>query len=103
MKGLRAALLLGHVVVTGGFDDRNSREEVSVNFVNQMTSLHVQVLEFNEAAETWSEMGRMKKARSYHAVVAVDVNLFCPGIVGQTNKKQGHHQLSPNIDENNLV
>ena len=56
MKGLRAALLLGQVVVTGGYDDRNSREEVSVNFVNQMTSLHVQVLEFNEAAEAWSEM-----------------------------------------------
>ena len=31
----------------------------------------------------------MKKARDYHAVVAVvDVRLFCYGIVGQTNKKQ---------------
>ena len=28
----------------------------------------------------------MEKAREYHGVVEIDVNRFCPGIVGQTNK-----------------
>ena len=46
-----------------------------------------QVLQYNETADTWSEIGGMEKARAYHAVVEVDVALFCPGFVGQTNRK----------------
>ena len=46
-----------------------------------------QVLQYNETAETWSVIGRMEKARVYHAVVEADVALFCPGFVGQTNRK----------------
>ena len=36
----------------------------------------------------------MEKARAYHAVVE-DVALFCPGIVGQTNKKQSPSPQTP--------
>jgi len=61
MNSLRAVRLLEHVVVTGGRDDgRNSRNEV---------------LQYEEITGVWSEIGKMKKARSYHAVV--DVSLFC--------------------------
>merc|ERR1719474_1797256 len=71
MRGLRAALLLEHVVVTGGLDDdRNYRDEV---------------LQYEETTEAWSETGKMKKARDYHAVVEVDVSLFCSDIVGPTS------------------
>ena len=51
-----------------------------------MTSFHVQVLQYEETTGAWSEIGKMKKARNYHAVVAVDKSLYCSGIVGQTNK-----------------
>ena len=47
--------------------------------------IHVQVIQYEEIAGTWSEIGKMKKARYYHSVVEIDVSL-CPGIVGQTNK-----------------
>ena len=90
MYGLRAARLLGHVVVTGGSrDGATSRQEVSLDFYQlSVISFHVQVLQYEETTGAWSEIGKMKKARWYHAVVAVvDVSLFCPGIVGQTNKK----------------
>ena len=54
-----------------------------------MTSRHVQVLQYEETAGAWSDIGKMKKARRLHAVGAVvDASLFCYGIVGQTNKKQ---------------
>ena len=47
------------------------------------------MLQYEETTGAWSEIGKMKKARYDHAVVAVDdVSLFCYGIVGQTNKKQ---------------
>merc|ERR1711962_169241 len=63
MRGLRAARLSERVVVTGGLDDgRNYRDEV---------------LQYEETTEAWSEIGKMKKARDYHAVVEVDVSLFC--------------------------
>ena len=42
------------------------------------------MLQYEETAGAWSEIGRMKKARYYHAVVAVDKSLYCSGIVGQT-------------------
>jgi len=62
--GLRAARLSDHVVVTGGYDGSwASRAEV---------------LQYEETTGVWSEIGKMKKARSYHAVVAVvDVSLYC--------------------------
>ena len=53
-----------------------------------MTSPHVQVLQYEERTGAWSEIGKMKEARNYHAVVEVDASLFCPDIDGQTNKKQ---------------
>ena len=88
MRDLRAAQLLEHVVVTGGrdggWDGGNSTDEVSVDLINQVTSLHVQVPQYEETAGTWSEIGRMKKARQFHAVMAVNVSLFCSNIVGQT-------------------
>ena len=67
MHGLRAAQMLEHVVITGGWDIRSSRNEVSVNFIKQVSSLHVQVLQYKAGA--WSEIGRMKKARNHHAVI----------------------------------
>jgi len=61
MHGLRVAQLSEHVVVTGGqVDRRNFRDEV---------------LQYEETTGAWSEIGRMKKARSHHTVV--DVGLFC--------------------------
>ena len=86
MRDLRAARWLEHVVVTGGrdcgWDGGNSTDEVSVDLINQVTSLHVQVLQYDETAGTWSEIGKMKKARRDHAVVPVDsveLSLYCPG------------------------
>ena len=47
------------------------------------------MLQYEETTETWTEIGKMKKARSWHAIVPVDdVSLFCYGIVGQTNEKR---------------
>jgi len=57
--GLRAARLLGHVVVTGG-NGGGYRDEV---------------LQYEEATGAWSEKGKMKKARYEHAVV--DPSQFC--------------------------
>ena len=88
MKGLKAARLSERVVVTGGWGGGNYRDEVTFRFYQLsnilLTSLHVQVLQYEETAGTWSEIGKMKKARGFHAVVSP----YCPGIVGQTNKKQ---------------
>ena len=54
--------------------------------------LYVQVLQYDGTAGTWSEIGRMQKARYYHAVAEVDGALFCP--VGPTNKITiVHHHL----------
>ena len=80
MAGLRAARSLKQVVVTGGYDG-NPRDEVSVKFINQAQPLYVQVLQYDGTAGTWSEIGRMQKARYYHAVVA-------SGIVGLTDMSQ---------------
>ena len=82
MYGLRAVRSLKQVVVTGGQDGGyNSRDEVSVEFINKARPLYVQVLQYDETAATWSGIGRMQKARYYHAVVA-------SGIVGQTHMGQ---------------
>jgi len=64
MSGLSAVRLSEHIVVTGGYDDgRNNRNEV---------------LQYQETTGLWSEIGKMKKARHNHAVVAVvDKSLFC--------------------------
>jgi len=65
MSGLSAVRLSDRAVVTGGRDGGNTSSEV---------------LQYEETAGAWSEIGKMKKARSSHAVVAVDdVSLFCPG------------------------
>ena len=45
----------------------------------------MQVLQYEEIAGAWSEIGKTEKAREYHGVVEVDVSL-CAGIVAQTNK-----------------
>ena len=83
MYGLRAARSLKQVVVTGGYDDGGiTRDEVSVDFINQARPLYVQVLQYDETARAWSEIGKMKKARRDHAVVPVDsveLSLYCPG------------------------
>ena len=49
---------------------------------------HVQVLQYEETVGTWSKLGKMQKARSYHAVVA-------SGIVGQTYMSQSSLLPSP--------
>ena len=49
---------------------------------------HVQVLQYEETVGTWSKLGQMQKARSYHAVVA-------SGIVGQTYMSQSSLLPSP--------
>ena len=79
MTGLRGARSLKQVVVTGGYDGRNTRDEVSVDFINQARPLYVQVLQYDGTAGTWSEIGRMQKARYYHAVVEVDIGALFSG------------------------
>ena len=50
------------------------------------------MLQYEETTGAWSEIGRVKKARYYHAVVAVDKSLYCPGIVvRQIRKNNCHH------------
>ena len=91
IDGLRAARLK-QVVLTGGYNGRDTRDKVSVEFINKARPLYVQVLQYDGTAGTWSEIGRMQKARHYHAVAEVDGALFCP--VGQTNKITiVHHHL----------
>jgi len=63
MERLRAARLSEHVVVTGGYDGGNRRDEV---------------LQYDEKAGTWSEIGKMKKARRDHAVAGL--SLFCSDV-----------------------
>ena len=86
MRGLRAARLSEHVVFTGGWDGRKYRDEVTFRFLSTISDISscTQVLQYEETAGAWSEIGKMKKARYDHGVVS----LYCPGIVGQTNKKQ---------------
>jgi len=62
LYGLRGARLLGHVVVIGGEVGGGGDE----------------VLQYEETAGAWSEIGKMKKARRLHAVVPVDKSLYCP-------------------------
>jgi len=64
MQGPRAARLSEQVVVTGGsVDGMDGRHEV---------------LQYEETTGAWSEIGKMKKARRGHAVVAVvDKSLYC--------------------------
>ena len=46
------------------------------------------MLQYEETTGAWSEIGRVKKARYYHAVVAVDKSLYCPaGIVVRQIRK----------------
>ena len=78
MYGLRAARSLKQVVVTGGLDG-NRTDEVSVKFINQAQPLYVQVLQYDGTAGTWSEIGRMQKARYCHAVVEVDIGALFSG------------------------
>jgi len=61
MRGvLRAAQLSEHVVVTGGTGPRHK------------------VLQYEETAKAWTEIGKTKR-RSSPAVVPVDVSQYCPG------------------------
>jgi len=60
MYGLRAARLSDRAIVISGQDDYGDRDEV---------------LQYDETTGAWSEIGRMKKARYYHAVV--DLSQFC--------------------------
>ena len=87
MDSLKAARLLEHVVVIGGNYDGNPRDEASLDFY-QLSDIYpcTKVLQYEETTGTWSEIGTMEKGRTGHAVI--DLSLYCPGIVGQTNKKQ---------------
>ena len=84
MYGLRAARSLKQVVVTGGHAEGTKSDEVSVEFINQARPLYVQVLQYDGTAGTWSEIGRMQKARNFHAVIGVDIGAL---FSGQTNIK----------------
>jgi len=71
MAGLKAARFSEHVVVTGG----------EVRTPHDGVQARDEVLQYNRRAGAWPEIGKMKKARKWHAVVAVhDVSLFCYGI-----------------------
>jgi len=69
MSGLRAAFLNGKVVVTGGHDQNPW----------QTSDTYDEVYQYEETAEKWSEIGKMKKARGNHAIVAINLDIFCPG------------------------
>lgn len=58
----KAALLNQHVVLTGGARG-GYRDEV---------------LQYNLSTDTWEEIGKMKMARSLHAVVEVNSGAICP-------------------------
>ena len=58
-----------------------------ISVISQVWYIHVQVLQYEETAGIWSEIGKMKKARVYHGVVEIEVNRFCSGIVGQMSDK----------------
>ena len=33
---------------------------------------------YDEKTEIWSQIGKLKKARRYHALVALDLSVVCP-------------------------
>ena len=50
------------------------------------------MLQYEETTGAWSEIGKMKKARRGHAVVAVvDKSLYCYGIVVSQIRNNCHH------------
>merc|ERR1712032_1786824 len=64
LQGLRAALLNQQVIVIGGWDGSNNRDEV-FQYVNGM----------------WSQMDqKLGRGRSYHAIAEVNLRAVCFGI-----------------------
>ena len=49
------------------------------------------VFHYDEITETWSEIGKIKKARRYHAFVALDLSIVCPTgrLVRQSEENKG--------------
>jgi len=68
-QGLRAAFMNGKVVVTGGY---------FIHFPASTTDTYDEVYQYEETAEIWSEIGKMKKARGNHAIAAINLEIFCP-------------------------
>jgi len=66
MYYLRAAHLNQQVVVTGGQDGRNSRDEV---------------LQYNVEAGTWTQIGTLHRSRSSHAIAEVNLDAVCRPVV----------------------
>ena len=87
LRGLRAARLNQRIVVTGGYDDRNDRDEVILCGSLKMPMWHLarlQVLEYNVEAKTWTEIGNLERGKSFHAIAEI-------GCVGNLNPvKEGN-------------
>ena len=43
-----------------------------------MRFLPVQVFEYDAAAETWSEIGKMERGRWLHALIELNLRALCP-------------------------
>ena len=67
------------------------RYVIGVDLISQVWCINVQVLQYEEAAGTWSEIGKMEKARDWHGVVEIDSSLLCSGIVQIVITHYHHH------------
>ena len=83
MKGLRAAHLNQQVVVTGGNDEHDNRDEVLYEKLVMRDLACLQVLQYNPSDSSWTQIGSLKRGRAYHAIT--EVNLAALGCVGNLN------------------
>ena len=95
MAGLRASNLNQQVVITGGGDDKfNHRDEVLCQILST-DCFCLQVLQFNVESKTWEQIGTLKRARAYHAVAEVNLDVLCRP-VGNLNPVKTENKIIKN-------
>merc|ERR1712130_606849 len=62
LKGLRAARLNQQVDLTGGRDNAGN---------------NIEVLQFDVASQTWTQIGTLQDGRNMHAIAEVNLNIVC--------------------------
>jgi len=67
LRGPRAFHLNGQVFVTGGY-----------HVISRVGTQRAEVLAYDASTDTWVEIGKMEKARAWHAVVGVNLRALCP-------------------------
>lgn len=77
---MEAANLNKQVIIMGaGYlaSDEVNSPSMSIRLYDKIVGL--QVLQYNKRSATWTEIGKMRLERNYHATVEVDLSIFCAG------------------------